>query len=1102
MKINRIILVGLLMAILTIGAVSASENTDISDTVASPQDIDVIADDDDEFEEFVEYKDGTGSADADIKVHWPSEIKVGDNAEITFDLPEDMESYVTLSINNERIDDGQLADNSTPYDVFIDEFGTNVLKLKFYGDSKYKPFTTQKTYNVNDYLFNVSLTDEEVIYGQDNSVIIDFPFDATGDITVAGVKSVIGDEDTSLTVPLKNLKIGTNQVQIKYSGDEKYFTKTVTIPVEVKAKAVYETYMTFDNVTFTLRLPNNAAGNLEITVDGNNVKTAKLTNGLAEIRFDGLNIGGHGFKAKYTGNDYACAEVEEYFYVIPNITINSFKTTKDGSSVKIRLPDGESGKLDVTCYKYETDGGLPLDEISKSSDVSGQYAVDFSNLQYGYYIFEVKYISNGGYYYFTVDEGFIRDPFSMNISAPEVVLTDEDIIEVNVTHPPTDGGFIELYVDGEAYDEAECEASGLTVFYIDYTLSKGNHKITAKFSGNGRYSEAEKSATIKSDHLIISVPEEISIGTDDEISIETAKDATGSLVVYVDGVEYSRKSIEDGSANISMGSLPFGSYSIKVAYEKGNYPAASVSTLSNVSYTFRMVEDTPAYGSGELYSIDVPSNLVLDKLVVKVDNITYPAVKKDGGIGINVSGLDMGSHTISVSYPGDDKFYPLSIEKEIGVAGKIDIPTQINAGEEKSMSLVLPKDPKGKLELYVYDERYYGYVPLKSFGFVTDGDKSIAEIPVSYLGIGNHKVKVVYTGDDYNITDEFRQISIDLNLTYDREVQYFKKQIVSLDLPNAEGGIEVWLDGDFYRTVNFVNGTAKIQFPEMEVGQHTFELIHEGVYSFDKEGMFVVYPIINVPTGTVIDGAKSITVNSGIEPVGTLIVYADGKKYKELDLDGDTQSISLGGLSNGAHKISVVYDSWDDMKYENNYTVTTKKASLSAKDMSMDYMDGSKFKVLVKDYKGKAVKKGQSVKFYVDGKLFKTVKTDSKGYASVSLTHAPGKHTVKAVYKASTISKKVTVKQIITLKKVAVKRSAKSLVLQATLKKVKGKYLKSKQIAFKFSGKTYKAVTNSKGVAKVTVPAKVLKKLKAGKTVTYQATYVKATVKQSVKVSK
>ena len=83
-----------------------------------------------------------------------------------------------------------------------------------------------------------------------------------------------------------------------------------------------------------------------------------------------------------------------------------------------------------------------------------------------------------------------------------------------------------------------------------------------------------------------------------------------------------------------------------------------------------------------------------------------------------------------------------------------------------------------------------------------------------------------------------------------------------------------------------------------------------------------------------------------------------------------------------------------------------------------------------------------------------------------------------------------------------IKRSAKKLVLTATLKKVSGKYLKGKRITFKFNGKKYSAKTNKKGVAKVTVKKKVLKKLKKEKKVAYQATYLKGTVKKKSKVKK
>ena len=77
----------------------------------------------------------------------------------------------------------------------------------------------------------------------------------------------------------------------------------------------------------------------------------------------------------------------------------------------------------------------------------------------------------------------------------------------------------------------------------------------------------------------------------------------------------------------------------------------------------------------------------------------------------------------------------------------------------------------------------------------------------------------------------------------------------------------------------------------------------------------------------------------------------------------------------------------------------------------------------------------------------------------------------------------------------------KKLVLTAKL--TKGKTLiKGKKITFKFNGKTYKAKTNKKGIAKVTIKKNIVKKLKVGKKVKYQAKYGKLTVKKTAKVEK
>jgi hypothetical protein len=117
-------------------------------------------------------------------------------------------------------------------------------------------------------------------------------------------------------------------------------------------------------------------------------------------------------------------------------------------------------------------------------------------------------------------------------------------------------------------------------------------------------------------------------------------------------------------------------------------------------------------------------------------------------------------------------------------------------------------------------------------------------------------------------------------------------------------------------------------------------------------------------------------------------------------------------------------------------------------------------------------------------------------------------------YKYPTVSKTITFtktskntptkkadKISLKLSKVTVKKSAKKLVLKATLK-INGKVVKGKKITYKFNKKTYKAKTNKNGVAKVTIKKSVLKKLKVGKKVKYQASYGKTTVKQTVKVKK
>ena len=206
----------------------------------------------------------------------------------------------------------------------------------------------------------------------------------------------------------------------------------------------------------------------------------------------------------------------------------------------------------------------------------------------------------------------------------------------------------------------------------------------------------------------------------------------------------------------------------------------------------------------------------------------------------------------------------------------------------------------------------------------------------------------------------------------------------------------------------------------------------------------------------------------------------------------------LYDLSIGKH--TLILQNPDTLE-ESVTTITVVSRFSGDSNVNMYYGDKSSFKVRVFDNYGNPASANQIVVIKLNKKTYK-VKTDSKGYAKLSIpnTVKPGNYALTATYAGQTIKHTVKVKQSLKLSKVKVKKSAKKLVIKATLKGKKP--IKGKKLTFKFNGKTYKAKTNKKGIAKVTIKKSALKKLKVGKKVKYQVTYLKNTVKKSVKVKK
>uniref|UniRef100_UPI0025D023AD hypothetical protein n=1 Tax=uncultured Methanobrevibacter sp. TaxID=253161 RepID=UPI0025D023AD len=264
---------------------------------------------------------------------------------------------------------------------------------------------------------------------------------------------------------------------------------------------------------------------------------------------------------------------------------------------------------------------------------------------------------------------------------------------------------------------------------------------------------------------------------------------------------------------------------------------------------------------------------------------------------------------------------------------------------------------------------------------------------------------------------------------------------------------------------------------------------------------FTVIPV-DIPEEIETSTAGIFTLEFPDDAEGTLTVFIDGTKYKVYDIIGGILKIDLSDKK-GKYNITFEYsgdDNYPAFKKDANITVETNP-SITASNAKVIYSAGTTYKITV--YKNKGITANNvSVVIKQNNKAFKTIKTNSKGVASFKVTQTPGTYKLKITSFGKTVTKTLTVKHIVTLKTATVKKSAKKLILQATLAKVNKKYLKKKTVTFKFNGKTYKAKTNSKGVAKVTIKSNVLKKLKVGKKITYQATYLKDTVKKTAKVKK
>ena len=595
-----------------------------------------------------------------------------------------------------------------------------------------------------------------------------------------------------------------------------------------------------------------------------------------------------------------------------------------------------------------------------------------------------------------------------------------------------------------------------------------------------------------------------------ELSINDSSNATGTVTVTINGTDYEVELV-NGTAKVDLDLYP-GEYNATITYsgDDNHNPIVKNITL-NVPKVEIPVEDAVSVEiinktTSPEFTINLPND-ASGNLTVTIDGVDYHAEIVNGSATINPGDLVVGPHEVTVLYSGDGKYAPIENTSVLEIE-KIVIPMYeavnceiIQGSTSTKYTFTLPEYASGSVTVTIDGKQYNASI-----------DSGNVVIEIDDLSAGDHNVTITYAGDEryapINATSVLNvpKVAIDENAI---SVDVFENSIiVTADLPSdATGNVTVIVDG-VKHNATVENGKATVKVDGLSAGIHNVTAIYFGD---DKYAQLSRNVTSNIPKEDVPEKEFSIDVDLPLgskNPEVTVKLPKDATGYALVNVNGysfyvpvenGNATITIPGLGYGAYDVSVTY-SGDD-KYnsaDKNFTINIQKPILKSKNIQIRYTCKYPYRVLV-TVDGNAVVK-QYVIFKFNGKTYKRL-TNNKGYATLKLPIvAPKTYKITATFKGVSVSKNVKVGKIVVAYNKKIKKSARFAKIKVRLAPVAKKYLAGKHMALKLNGKTFKAITNKKGVATFTISKKFLSMLKVGKVYKYKVRYAKDSVVRKITV--
>ncbi|WP_067041607.1 Ig-like domain repeat protein [Methanobrevibacter sp. YE315] len=328
-------------------------------------------------------------------------VHVGDDVTVNVVVSKDATGYVSIFVDGVEYSGAINKGNAV---IIIPDLpaGEYSFEVVYSGDAKYKNKYNVVTFNVNRYKSTIKATARTVRLGDDVTVNVVLPNDATGkvSIVIGGVKytGIVSKGAASIILP--NLPINQYALDVLYGGDEKYKSSTTVVTFNVNKlnpsmKASAATVKVGNDVVVNVKLSSDATGNVFIVIGG--VKyTGIVSNGAAKIIIPDLPAGQYSLEVKYSGDDKYKTKTTTVSFNVNKNNVRmkaTARTVKVGNNVTVNVALSD----DATGIVYiNVNGKVYIVEVE-----GGNAVIVIPNLPVKQYSLDVYYSGDGKYKNYT-----------------------------------------------------------------------------------------------------------------------------------------------------------------------------------------------------------------------------------------------------------------------------------------------------------------------------------------------------------------------------------------------------------------------------------------------------------------------------------------------------------------------------------------------------------------------------------------------------------------------------------------------------------------------------------------------------------------------------